>query len=154
MKIVKNRKSNVIRHRLVRQNAGFTLVEMLVVLAIISLIVGLIGPRIISYLSDSKVKAAQIQMENIASALDLYYLDTNHYPTTAEGLPALVQKPASAPTWNGPYLKSASALTDPWGHPYVYKFPGQSGPFDLGAMGPDGHDTDRPPVQRMGSAPK
>src|SRR3974390_1920207 len=82
------------------QRGGFTLVEMLVVLGILGLIVGLVGPRVLNYLSDSKVKAAQIQMENRASAVDLYYLDNGRYPSTEEGLVSLVRRPPTASAWN------------------------------------------------------
>ncbi|MCI4677153.1 type II secretion system major pseudopilin GspG [Rhodoblastus acidophilus] len=118
--------------------AGFTLVEMLVVLAIIGMIVGLVGPRVLNYLSQSKVKTAQIQMENIASALDLFYLDAGRYPTTEEGLAALVRAPADASAWNGPYIKSATAPKDPWGHDFVYRAPGRTGPYEIDSLGPDG----------------
>jgi general secretion pathway protein G len=127
---------------------------MLVVLAIIGLIVGLVGPRVVNYLSESKVKAAQIQMENLASALDLYYLDNGRYPTSAEGLAALVQKPSESRNWNGPYLKAATALKDPWGKPYLYRFPGTTGAFDLGSSGPEGRDTERATITRAGDAPR
>ncbi len=123
-----------------RRRAGFTLVEMLVVLAIIGSIVGLVGPRVLNYLSESKVKTAQIQMENLASALDLFYLDAGRYPTTEEGLAALVQRPAGVSSWSGPYLKAAGVPKDPWGHPYLYRSPGQSGPYDVGSMGPEGRE--------------
>jgi general secretion pathway protein G len=125
--------------RLARQ-AGFTLVEMLVVLAILGLVVGLVGPRVLNYLSDSKVKTAQIQMENLASALDLFYLDNGRYPSTDEGLAALVRRPASTAAWNGPYLKTASVPRDPWGHDYLYRAPGQNAPYDVGSLGPEGRE--------------
>jgi len=127
------------RARLARRG-GFTLVEMLVVLAILGLVVGLVGPRVLSYLSDSKVKTAQIQMENIASALDLYYLDAGRYPTTEEGLAALVRHPANASSWNGPYLKTSNVPKDPWGHDYLYRAPGQNAPYDVGWLGPEGKE--------------
>ncbi|MFO1101342.1 MAG: type II secretion system major pseudopilin GspG [Methylocystis sp.] len=123
-----------------RRRAGFTLVEMLVVLAIISSIVGLVGPRVLNYLSESKVKTAQIQMENLASALDLFYLDAGRYPSTEEGLNALAQRPAGVSSWSGPYLKTASVPKDPWGHAYLYRSPGQSGPYDIGSLGPEGRE--------------
>lgn len=127
------------RQRLLRR-AGFTLVEMLVVLAIIGSIVGLVGPRVLNYLAESKVKTAQIQMENIASALDLYYLDTGRYPSTEEGLAALVRRPAATVAWSGPYLKTPTVPKDPWGHDYLYRAPGQNGPYDVGSLGPEGRE--------------
>lgn len=122
--------------------AGFTLVEILVVITIIGLIMGLVGPRVLTYLSDSKVKAATIQIQGFSSALDLYYLDSGRYPTSNEGLNALVHRPEGATTWNGPYLKGNSVPNDPWGRPYVYKFPGQKGPFEIVSLGPDGREGD------------
>src|SRR5438445_13533848 len=89
-----------------RAEAGFTLVEILVVITIIGLIMGLVGPRVLGYLGESKVKAAQIQIESFASALDLFYLDAGRYPSGAEGLAALVQRPGATTSWNGPYLKN------------------------------------------------
>jgi general secretion pathway protein G len=119
---------------------GYTLVEILVVLAIIGLIVGLAGPRVIGQFSDSKVKTARIQINAFAAALDLYYLDTGGYPASGDGLSALVRKPDGASTWNGPYLKSNAVPNDPWGRPYLYVSPGQHGPYDLMSLGPDGRD--------------
>ena len=94
---------------------------MLVVITIIGLIMALVGPRVLNYLGESKVKAAKIQIESFSAALDLYYLDNGAYPAANEGLTALVQRPSSAPAWNGPYLRTGSVPDDPWGHPYVYK---------------------------------
>ena len=121
--------------------AGFTLVEMLVVITIIGLIMGLVGPRVLSYLSESKTKAAKIQIESLVAAIDLYYLDNSRYPGANEGLAALVERPASASAWNGPYLKTNSVPVDPWGRPYVYKVPGDHGPYEIdsyGSGGPEG----------------
>jgi general secretion pathway protein G len=121
--------------------AGFTLVEMLVVITIIGLIVGLVGPRVLNYLSESKSKTAKIQIESLSAALDLYYLDNGRYPASNEGLAALVQRPSTAAGWNGPYLKTASVPVDPWGHAYVYKTPGDHAPYEIdsyGASGPEG----------------
>src|SRR5436853_7926034 len=102
---------------------GFTLVEIIVVITIIALIMTLVGPRVLNYLSESKVKAAKIQIESLASALDLYFLDTGQYPSNAEGLNALVQRPSN-PGWNGPYLRGTIVPNDPWGRPYIYRTPG------------------------------
>lgn len=119
--------------------AGFTLVEMLVVITIIGLIMALVAPRVLNYLSESKTKAAKIQIESFGNALDLFYLDEGRYPTTAEGLTALVQRPADNPTWNGPYLQTGTVPLDPWGNRYVYRAPGQHGPYDIESFGSDGH---------------
>ncbi|MBV8106929.1 MAG: type II secretion system major pseudopilin GspG [Hyphomicrobiales bacterium] len=115
---------------------GFTLVEMLVVITIIGLIMALVGPRVLNYLSESKVKAARIQIESFSSALDLFYLDNGRYPTSSEGLPALVQRPANSLAWNGPYLKTGSVPTDPWGRPYKYRSPGDHAPYEITSSGP------------------
>lgn len=124
------------RTRKLAKQKGFTLVEMLVVLAIIGLIVGLIAPRVLGLLADSKVKTARIQMANIESALDIYYLDNGRYPTTSDGLSALMKRPAGLRDWNGPYLKGGAVPKDPWGHAYHYRAPGNKGPYDLSSIGP------------------
>ena len=118
--------------------AGFTLVEMLVVITIIGLIMALVGPRVLGYLGESKVKAARIQIESFSAALDLFYLDNGRYPASNEGLTALVQRPASANSWNGPYLRTATVPLDPWGHPYLYKIPGDHAAFEIASRGPAG----------------
>lgn len=118
--------------------AGFTLIEILVVIAIIALIMSLVGPRVLNYLGESKVKAAKIQIQSFGSALDLFNLDTGRYPSTAEGLTALVQSPGTIPAWNGPYLKGGVLPNDPWGKTYVYRSPGEHGPYDIMSYGSDG----------------
>src|SRR5215831_9873755 len=119
---------------------GFTLVEILVVITIIALIMALVGPRVLNYLTESKVKAAKIQIESLSSALDLYFLDAGQYPSSAEGLNALVQRPGNALAWNGPYLKGTTVPNDPWGRPYLYRVPGQSGTYDIISYGADGQE--------------
>ena len=119
---------------------GFTLVEMLVVIAIIGLIMGLIGPRVLNYLSESKAKAAKIQMQSFASALDLFNLDAGRYPSTSEGLAALVRRTPGVAAWNGPYLKGGAVPKDPWGNPYIYRAPGERNPFDISSLGSDGQE--------------
>ena len=114
---------------------GFTLVEMLVVITIIGLIMGLIGPRVLNYLSESKVKAAKIQLQSFAGALDLFYLDAGRFPSTAEGLTALVRQTPGVAAWNGPYLKGGNIPNDPWNHGYVYRSPGEHGPYDIVSYG-------------------
>ena len=128
------------RRRSRRGERGFTLVEMLVVITIIALIVGLVGPRVLNYLTESKIKAAKIQIESLGSALDLYYLDIGRYPTSAEGLAALVQRPGNTTLWNGPYLRGGAVPNDPWGRPYVYRVAGQPVSYDLISYGSDGQE--------------
>ena len=119
---------------------GFTLVEILVVITIIALIMSLVGPRVLNYLTESKVKAAKIQMQSFSSALDLLYLDTGRYPSSAEGLSVLV-KPASAMAgWNGPYLKGGNVPNDPWGKPYLYRSPTERAKYEIMSYGADGQE--------------
>jgi general secretion pathway protein G len=120
--------------------AGFTLVEMLVVITIIGLIMGLIGPRVLNYLSESKVKAARIQLQSFVTALDLFYLDAGRYPSSAEGLSALVRQTPGVAAWNGPYLKGGNVPNDPWNHGYIYRSPGEHGPYDIVSYGSDGQE--------------
>ena len=117
---------------------GFTLVELLVVLVILGLVMGLVGPRVLGYLSSSRERTAHLQIESFKSALDLFYLDYGRYPTNNEGLDALVKRPASGAAWGGPYLKQANVPNDPWGNPYEYHVPGRTGPFEISSAGPNG----------------
>ncbi|MBV9461482.1 MAG: type II secretion system major pseudopilin GspG [Bradyrhizobium sp.] len=129
-----------IRGKRRESQAGFTLVEMLVVITIIGLIMGLIGPRVLNYLSESKVKAARIQLQSFVTALDLFYLDAGRYPSSAEGLSALVKQTPGVAAWNGPYLKGGNVPSDPWNHAYVYRSPGEHGPYDIVSYGSDGQE--------------
>jgi general secretion pathway protein G len=119
---------------------GFTLVEMLVVITIIGLIMGLIGPRVLNYLGESKVKTAKIQLQSFSGALDLFYLDVGRYPTTSEGLAALARRPPGLASWNGPYLKGGAVPNDPWNGPYLYRAPGEHGAYDIVSYGSDGQE--------------
>ena len=120
------------------RHAGFTLLELLVVVAIIGLLVGYVAPRYFGPVGKAETATARAQIDALEKALDQYRLDTGHYPTTEVGLNALVAKPASEPKWNGPYLKKAVPL-DPWSNAYVYKLPGEKGgDFDLVSYGRDG----------------
>jgi general secretion pathway protein G len=117
---------------------GFTLVELLVVLVILGLVMGLAGPRVLGYLSSSRDKAAKLQIESFAAALDLFYLDNGRYPSTSEGLQSLVQRPPAAENWSGPYLKQGSVPPDPWGRPYEYRTPGKTAPYAILSLGAEG----------------
>jgi general secretion pathway protein G len=137
-----------LRHRLAstawlarrRVARGYTLVELLVVLAILSLLVALAAPRVIKYLSSAKTDTARIQIQKLSGVLDLYRLEVGHFPTDDEGLQALVERPGHAEIWNGPYLKSRDSLIDAWGRPYIYHSPGQHGDYDLYTLGADGRE--------------
>ncbi len=121
-------------------DAGFTLLELLVVLAILGLLAAIVAPRFISYLGSSRTKTAAVQVKNIATSLELYRLDAGHYPNDQEGLQALVKAPPGVVAWNGPYLADKAALTDPWGRPYHYASPGKHGEFDIFSYGADGQE--------------
>jgi general secretion pathway protein G len=123
-----------------RSERGYTLIEILVVISIIGLIMALVGPRVLNYLTESKVKTAKIQIQSFASALDLFYLDAGRYPTSAEGLTVLVQSSGGLTAWNGPYLKGGVVPNDPWGKPYVYRSPGEHGAYDVVSFGSDGQE--------------
>ena len=119
-----------------RRFAGFTLLELLVVIVIIGLLAGYVAPRYFSQVGKSEIQVAKAQLESLEKALDQYRLDMRRYPSAEEGLAALVAKPASAGNWSGPYLKKA-VPNDPWGRPYVYRA-GQQGEFELLSYGRDG----------------
>jgi general secretion pathway protein G len=120
-----------------RRSRGFTLIELLVVLAILTLLAGLVGPRVLGQLGGAKAKTAGVQIADLEKSMDLYKLDVGRYPTTEEGLDALVKRPASANGWTGPYLKGG-VPTDPWGHPYRYANPGPNGGIEILSLGSDG----------------
>lgn len=119
--------------------AGFTLVELLVVLVILSLLAALVGPRVIGYMGQSKVKAAQIQIAGFETALDLFRLDVDRYPLQSEGLAALAAPPAGVAGWAGPYLDKA-IVTDPWGTPYAYASVDGGLSFSVRSLGADGRE--------------
>ncbi len=120
-----------------RRQAGFTLVELLVVLAILGLLVALATPQVLKYLDSSKVSTAKIEVDNLSTALDLFKVDMARYPTTEEGLAALVEAPPGAEKWQGPYVKKNTSFRDPWGRPWSYRSPGEHGDFDLYSSGSD-----------------
>jgi general secretion pathway protein G len=119
---------------------GFTLVELLVVLTILGLLIGLVGPAMMRQLGSAKHRIADQSVERLAGILDLYRLDVGSYPTTQQGLAALNFGPAGVAGWNGPYTKDASGIQDPWGRPFAYRAPSQRTgyPFDIASLGGDG----------------
>jgi general secretion pathway protein G len=116
---------------------GFTLIELLVVLVILGLLAGLVGPQVLRYLGSAKSDTAMLQIEELGAGLDLYHLEVGRYPSTEEGLKALVEQPAGATTWHGPYLKKQRIPVDPWGNEYHYRSPGEHGVYDLYSLGSD-----------------
>ena len=120
-----------------RRPAGFTLLEILVVLVILGLMASLVGPQLFKQLGGSKTRAAQLQIQELSAALDLSRLELGGYPNTEQGLEALINKPRNVDNWNGPYLKKNVIRMDPWGNPYQYRAPGQNGEFDLWSLGAD-----------------
>jgi general secretion pathway protein G len=116
---------------------GFTLLELLVVVAIIGLLAGYVAPRYFGQVGKSEVSVAKAQMDALEKSLDQYRLDTGRYPSNELGLNALVQRPPNEPKWGGPYLRKA-VPADPWGKPYIYKIPGEKGDYDLLSFGKDG----------------
>lgn len=119
------------------KQSGFTLLELLVVLVIIGLLVGYVGPRYFAQIGKSETKVARAQIDSLEKCLDQYRLDTGHYPTSEQGLAALNLQPSGELNWGGPYLKKAVPM-DPWGRPYIYRQPGDHGEFDLSSNGKDG----------------
>jgi general secretion pathway protein G len=119
------------------KSRGFTLLELLVVMVIIGLLAGYVGPKYFAQIGKSEVKTAKAQIDALGKALDQYRLDTGHYPTTEQGLAALNSAPSDEPKWQGPYLQK-TVPNDPWGKPYQYKYPGEHGEFDLWSFGKDG----------------
>lgn len=121
---------------------GFTLIEVLVVVFILALLAALVGPKVIGRTDDAKIAEAKIQIKNLETALKLYKLDNGFYPTTEQGLEALVKKPSGTPSpekyREGGYLEKKSVPKDPWGNPYIYVSPGSHGDFDLSSYGADG----------------
>ena len=120
-----------------QSEAGFTLLELLVVLGIITLLATIAGPQVLKYLGKARTETAKAQITAISTALELYALDNGGFPGQQAGLGALMQAPAGAARWRGPYLKNAEGLMDPWGRPYIYKFPGRNGQPEVSTLGRD-----------------
>lgn len=128
------------KNKLDRRQRGFTLIELLVVLVILGLLASLAGPKVINYLGGAKSDSAKLQIEEFGASLDLFKLETGRYPSSQEGLQALVQAPSGLTGWNGPYLKKKAVPKDPWGNDYHYVSPGQHSQYDLSSLGADNRE--------------
>ena len=117
--------------------SGFTLLELLVVLGIIAMLAGIVGPQVMKHMGESKTKAAKVQIEDLAATLDMYKRDVGNYPSSDEGLKALIETPDSSKRWNGPYLRKSKIPLDPWQQEYHYVSPGEHGKFDIYTFGAD-----------------
>ncbi|MGO4389323.1 type II secretion system major pseudopilin GspG [Microvirga sp. 2YAF29] len=124
--------------RLSTDEAGMTLLEILVVMVILGLLATLGSIQLMGYLGRARTDTARLQIQEIMTALDLYRIDVGRLPSTQEGLAALVERPAGTATWRGPYLRAKANLSDPWRHPYQYRSPGTRGEYDLASLGADG----------------
>lgn len=119
---------------------GFSLIELLVVLVILGLLAGIVGPQILKHIGRAKSDSAKLQIQDLSSALDLYYLEVGEYPTAEQGLEALVEQPKDVINWNGPYLKKKRVPLDPWKQPFHYVYPGHHGAYDLFSLGKDNRE--------------
>ncbi len=122
------------------KQSGFTLLELLVVLGIIAMLAGLVGPKVMERFEQAKVKGAKVQIEELSQTLDTYKLDVGSYPTTDQGLEALLEAPEGVNRWSGPYLSKAKVPLDPWNQEYKYASPGEHGKFDIFSLGADGKE--------------
>ena len=123
------------------RQAGFTLIELLVVIVILGMLVAVAGPQAIKLLSGAKADTARVQIRELGSVIDIYRLDTGTYPSTSQGLKALVERPPGLRRWNGPYIKHRDQIVDPWGNTFQYRYPGQHGDYDIWSAG-DGNEAE------------
>src|ERR1700722_12996490 len=131
------RHQSILRAR-TRTDAGYTLLELLVVMGILAVLTAVATPQLMGYFGKAKTQSVQLQIENIGTALELYYMENGAYPSTSVGLKALVEATPDAPRWNGPYIKKAKNLLDPWGRPYQYNYPVSIGAYEVYSLGPSG----------------
>lgn len=131
-----SKRSNM--RKLNRNSSGFTLIELLVVFVMLALLAGIVGPQVMKRLGDSKIKVAKVQIEELSSALEMYKLDTNVYPSSDQSLQALVQQPAGVDDWNGPYLRKPFVPQDPWKKDFHYRYPGKNAEYEIYSLGADG----------------
>ncbi|MGF1631829.1 MAG: type II secretion system major pseudopilin GspG [Kiloniellaceae bacterium] len=136
--LARHRRLQAARRR--RQQAGMTLLELLVVITVLGLLTAAVGTVALNYLGRAKTETTQLRIDQVSAGLDLFRLDMGRYPTEAEGLRALVEAPANAEKWQGPYLKKAEAIEDAWGSPFLYASPGQHGEVDIFSLGADKAD--------------
>jgi general secretion pathway protein G len=123
-----------------RHARGFTLLELVMVLVIIGVILAMVGPRVFNSLGRASSERAKVTIEQIGGALELYKLDTGRYPSSSEGLASLVAAPSGVANWNGPYVKDAKILKDPWSRDFIYRSPAEKGGYDLISLGADGKE--------------
>ncbi len=128
---------------------GFTLLELLVVLAILGLLIGIVAPRVMDIFAHAKVQVARQQIAQLGSVLQIYKLDVGSYPTTGQGLEALLTRPSGVRHWEGPYFKGGKVPEDPWGHPYIYRSPSDRPhhSYDLISLGPSGRPGGRGEIE-------
>jgi general secretion pathway protein G len=119
---------------------GFTLLELMVVLLVLALLATIAAPRVTKSLRKAKAQTAKVQVDALGAAVDSFHIDTGRFPTSDEGLKALVDRPSNSLAWDGPYLKKRDSLVDPWGHPYLYRIPGQHGEYDIYTLGSDNRE--------------
>jgi general secretion pathway protein G len=144
-------RSNPRIYRRDRRQRGMTLIEILVVLTLIAIVMGIVGGNYLQRGEQAKSKAAKIEIEQIGQTLDLYKLEVGRYPTTQEGLQALITAPAGVANWNGPYWKKGTLPKDPWGNDYKYVSPGQHGAYDIISLGADGKEGGEGPNKDINS---